>query len=46
MSTPIIIILVLAAIALIMAVILSAGESGSRVTIIKEDRDKVDDKDA
>ena len=46
MSTPIIVILGLAVVALIMAVILSAGDSGSRVTIIKEDRDKVDDKDA
>ena len=35
MSTPIIVILGLAAVALIMAVILSAGEGGTRVTIIK-----------
>ena len=46
MSTPVIIILGLAAVALIIAVILSAGESGTRVTIVKHDRDKVDDKDA
>ena len=46
MSTPVIVILGIAVVALIIAVILSAGESGPRVTIIKDDRDKVDDKDA
>ncbi len=46
MSTPILVIIGIAVVALIMAVILSVGESGPRVTIIKDDPDKVDDKDA
>ena len=43
MSTTVIIILGLSVLALIIAVILAAGESGPRVTIIKDDEVDGDD---